>query len=89
MAVVTQVGLLDIEEEGGSITFFGADDSVIETVAIEASENGSVQDLNVTVEEVDRIDITLVGSGAVTGLDFTSGSDDVAIAGLADSSLIG
>ncbi|MEL6222451.1 MAG: hypothetical protein AAFR31_07400 [Cyanobacteria bacterium J06627_8] len=89
LAVVTQVGLLDIEEEGGSITFFGADDSVIEIVAIEASENGSIQDLNVTVEGVDRIDITLVGSGAVTGLDFTSGSDDVAIAGLADSSLIG
>ncbi|MEB3212238.1 MAG: hypothetical protein VKL39_12830 [Leptolyngbyaceae bacterium] len=88
LAVVTQVGLLDIEEEGSFVTFFDSNDSVIETVSIEALGNNSVQTLDVKVEGVKRMDITLSGSGALTGIDFSFDTNELAIAGLADSSVM-
>lgn len=70
LATITSVGLLDIEEEGGLLTFFGADDSVIDTIDIEALSNNSIQDIAVNLSDVARMDVLLPGSGAIAGIDF-------------------
>ncbi len=70
LATVTSVGLLDIEEEGSLITFFGEDDAIIDTVEIESLGDNSVQELGVNISEVARMDILFTGSGALTDIDF-------------------
>ena len=68
---VATVGLLDIEEDDGLITFFGNDDSVIATTAIEGLGDNSLQQLFFGVEGVARMDIFLVGSGAITDIAYS------------------
>ncbi|MBE9136574.1 choice-of-anchor I family protein [Nodosilinea sp. LEGE 07088] len=68
---VGSIGLLDIEESDGLITFYGADDSVITTVAIAALGNNSLQQLSLGVTEVSRMDIFLAGSGAITDIAYS------------------
>ncbi|MEM9216520.1 MAG: hypothetical protein AAGD25_19500 [Cyanobacteria bacterium P01_F01_bin.150] len=74
---VHQVGLLDIDKPGSSITFFDANAHEIETIVIPDLGNNSYQELEVDVANVARMDITLVSSGAVTNVDFIPSQDDV------------
>ena len=67
---VTGIGLLDIDEPGGSITFYDEKSNVIETVDIPELGNNSFQELDLYVENVARMDISLASSGAVTAVDF-------------------
>ncbi len=67
---ITGVGLLDIDEPGGSITFFAQNAQVMETLEIPELDNNSFQELGFDVEDVARMDILLAGSGAVTAVDF-------------------
>ena len=67
---ISGVGLLDIDESGGSITFYDRDDMAIATMEIPELEDNSFQQLGLDVEDVSRMDIALAGSGAVTAIDF-------------------
>ncbi|MEM9212783.1 MAG: hypothetical protein AAGD25_00270 [Cyanobacteria bacterium P01_F01_bin.150] len=61
------IGLLDIEESGGVVTIYGEDDmTVLATVDIPGLENNSYQSLSIGTDAVGKIDVSLVGSGAIT-----------------------
>ena len=75
---VSGLGLLDIEKKGNSITFYDEDSSIIETVKIPSLGNGSFQQLDFDVMGVASMDISLVGSGAITGIDFAAVDSAVA-----------
>ncbi len=66
---VTNVGLLDIDEEGSFINLFD-DLNLIKTVEIANLGDNSFQELSLNATDVARIDINLAGSAALTGLDF-------------------
>jgi len=86
---ISSVGLLDIEESGSSITFYGSDDAVLETVEIPAMGDNSLQDLAFDIENVSQMDVRLRGSGAITGIEFSPLGNGEAIAPtLVDSSVI-
>ena len=70
LARITGVGLLDIDEEGGSITFFDNDSNLLEAVEIENLGDNSFQELAFNITDVARMEINLAGSGALTGLEF-------------------
>ena len=72
LATVNSIGLLDIDEPGSSIAFYGEDSNLIQTIEIENQGDNSFQEIDFDVENVASLDINLTGSGAVTGLDFTS-----------------
>ncbi len=82
---VTGVGLLDIDEPGGSITFFDENSNVIETVEIPELENNSFQELEFDVQNVARMDISFTASGAVTAVDFIPSDNLDAIAAPTDA----
>ena len=70
---VDEVTLVDIDsnESGGTIaTFFDASGGLISTVAIPALGDNSVQTIAVNVDDVARMDINLVSSGAVAEVVF-------------------
>ncbi len=68
LVAVTGIGLLDIDEEGGTIDFFDDDSKLIEVLEIPAFEDGNIQRLNPNVQGVARMDINLAGSAALTEL---------------------
>lgn len=74
---VNNIGLLDIDEVGSSVIFYSEDASVIDTVEIESLGDNSLQELTVDVSNVARLDINLVGSGAITHLDYSATSNDL------------
>ena len=88
LATVSSVGLLDIEEADGLITFFGDDGSVIETVEIPSMGNNSIQELTVNVEDVTRMDIMLAGSGAVTDISFSLAPEETLASAALDASSV-
>ena len=85
---ITGVGLLDIDEPGGSITFFDRHAREIETIEIPELEDNSFQELGLNMENVMRMDISLAGSGAVTNVDFMPSDDFEAIAISTDELLV-
>ncbi len=70
---VDNIGLLDIDESGGSITFYDNDSHLIETVEIDDLGDNSFQEINLDVADVARLEINLAGSGAVTSIDYKRG----------------
>lgn len=72
---VNSIGLLDIDEPGSSIVFYDRDGKAIETVEIEALEDNSFQEISFDVADVARADLNFAGSGALTGIDFSSQGD--------------
>ena len=75
LAMVTGIGLLDIDESGSAISFFDDHANLIETVEIANLGNNSFQQLAPNVTGVARMDIRLAGSGALTELNFILPSD--------------
>ena len=73
--LVTSIGLLDIEETGGSITVYDDDGELLRTVAIPDVGNNSLGQVDINTAEVAYLDINLVGSGAITELSFNSLSE--------------
>ncbi|MEM9217856.1 MAG: TIGR03118 family protein [Cyanobacteria bacterium P01_F01_bin.150] len=64
---VDSLGLLDIEESGGMVTLYGADDTtVLATIDIPELSNNSYQSLNIGTTDVGKMNVSLIGSGAVT-----------------------
>lgn len=90
LAVVTGVGLLDIDKEGSLITFKAADGSVLETYEIPDMGDNSFQQLSFDIEAVASMDIFLKGSGALTGVDFSfAGAEPTVFPAMGESSLMG
>ncbi|MBD1996656.1 esterase-like activity of phytase family protein [Leptolyngbya sp. FACHB-541] len=69
---VVSVGLLDIEEAGGTVTLYDSERTAIKTIEIPPLENNSFQQLSLNATGVSAMDIFLVGSGAITDLQFVS-----------------
>ena len=68
LVTVTGIGLLDIDEPGGTIDFFDDDSNRIEVIKIPDFDDGNLQQLNPNVPDVARMDINLAGSAALTEL---------------------
>ncbi|MEM7247986.1 MAG: hypothetical protein AAF533_21815 [Acidobacteriota bacterium] len=63
---VTWLGLLDIDEPGGSLRVFGVDDLLLLETALAAGVDNSWQRVDVQRCDVTRIELRLAGSGALT-----------------------
>lgn len=70
---VTSLELLDIEENGGTISVFDINGDLIKTVSIPGSTNNSAQTINIDAEGVASMEVNLVGSGAINDLCFEPG----------------
>ena len=73
---VNSIGLLDIDEPGSSLTFYDENSNPIETVEIDSSDDNSFQEITFDLDDVASFDINLTGSGAVTGIDFSTARAD-------------
>lgn len=73
---VNSIELLDIDEPGSSLTFYDENDRPIETVEIDSLDDNSLQELIFDVDNVASLDINLAGSGAVTGIDYSTARAD-------------
>ncbi|MGD1808902.1 DUF7507 domain-containing protein, partial [Dapis sp. BLCC M126] len=73
---VNSINFVDIEEAGGQVFTTDADGNVT-TTAIPAPGDGSLQTLNINDNDVVKIEVDLVGSGAISGLDFDSIADGI------------
>ncbi|NEN91781.1 MAG: hypothetical protein F6K48_23905, partial [Okeania sp. SIO3H1] len=70
------INFVDIEESGGEVRTTDADGNIT-TTSIPAPGNGSLQTLNINDNDVVKIEVDLVGSGAISGLDFDSIGDGI------------
>ena len=68
ISTVLSLDLLDVDEPGGTIDLFDIDGALLGTVAIPQGEPDGVQMLDIGVEGVASMDITLVGAGAIDNL---------------------
>ena len=73
---VNSIGLLDIDEPGSSLTFYDENSNLIETVEIDSLGDNSFQEVTVDLDNVASFDINLTGSGAVTGIDYSTARAD-------------
>ncbi|WP_425039182.1 hypothetical protein [Primorskyibacter sp. S187A] len=69
-STVNSLTLLDIEEPGGTIELFDADGALLSSIGIPAAGDNSAQTIDIGIENVAAMDVTLVGSGAVDDLAF-------------------
>ncbi|NEZ55851.1 alpha/beta hydrolase family protein [Adonisia turfae] len=69
---VASVGFLDIEESGSSIQLFDENNHLIEAVDIPSLADNSIQEIILGVSEIARMDVTFVGSGALTDIALTT-----------------
>ena len=76
LVAVTGVGLLDIDEEGGTIKFFDDDSDLIKVIEIPAFEDGNLQQLNPNGPNVALMEINLAGSAALTELNLSGPLND-------------
>lgn len=77
-STVTSIGLLDIEESGGFVEFFDAESNIIDGLEIEPFTNGRSFELYpVITSGISYIELNLLGSGALTSIDFSSGEPTV------------
>ena len=72
-STIEAIGLLDIEETGGTIEFFDAESNLIDALEIEPVANGLSFELYPGVSRVSYLELELAGSGALTSIDFSSG----------------
>ena len=69
---IDKVGLLDIEETGGTIKLYDSNDMLIQEIDIPDLDNNSIQDVSIEVSGVARTDVMLASSGALTDINFLS-----------------
>ncbi|MGF1537059.1 MAG: glycerophosphodiester phosphodiesterase family protein [Elainellaceae cyanobacterium] len=70
---IASVGLLDVEETGGFITAFGDDGAVLgrfDTTNLTANGAFGTAAVDMDIEGVRRLDVTLTGSGAIAEVNF-------------------
>ncbi len=73
---VVSLNVLDIEEEGGAIDLYDADGELIDSIAIPSAGDNSNQQIDIAVDGVSSMQVTLAGSGAVDDLCYATASDD-------------
>ena len=73
---VNSIGLLDIDQPGSSITLYDKNDRPIETVEIDSLDDNSFQEIIFDLDNVASLDINLIGTGAVTGIDYSTARAD-------------
>ena len=76
------LNIIDIEEAGGSVEIFLGGSSVGSAPILEYNDN-SLQRVAIGDTRFDRIDVTLVGSGAVGDIQFVPTPGTLALAGMA------
>lgn len=69
---VVSLNVLDIEEEGGAIDLYDSEGELIDSIAIPAAGDNSVQTIDIAVDGVASMQVTLAGSGAVDDLCYAS-----------------
>ena len=68
---IDSIGLLDVEEVGGSITLYDADNRVLGTAdTSNLTGNNGTATLDIGIRNVSRMEIMLVRSGAITNVSF-------------------
>ncbi|MEO1521065.1 MAG: glycerophosphodiester phosphodiesterase family protein, partial [Cyanobacteria bacterium J06633_2] len=68
---ISSVGLLDIEELGGSIKLYGANDMMLGMVDTStATDNGDTATIGIGISDVMRMDVEMTRSGAITQVNF-------------------
>ena len=72
---VNSIGLLDIDEAGGSIIAYDDDGDVLRTVAIPDFGDNSLGQVDINTADVAYLDVNLFGSGAITEVSFNSLSE--------------
>ncbi|MCR9126138.1 MAG: hypothetical protein NXH82_08410 [Rhodobacteraceae bacterium] len=75
-AEIVSVNFLDIEERGGTVDLFDTDGALLSSFAVPVSGDNGQQELQMNVEGVSSMEITLVGSGAVDDLCYVPGGTD-------------
>ncbi|NET14104.1 MAG: hypothetical protein F6K08_15310, partial [Okeania sp. SIO1H6] len=73
---LNSINFVDIEETGGEVSTTDVDGNVT-TTAIPAPGDGSLQTLDIDDSDVVKVEVDLVGSGAISGLDFDSIGDGI------------
>lgn len=71
---IDSIGLLDTNQ-GGSIVAYDDDSEVLRTVAIPELGDNSLGQVEINTADVDYLDVNLIGSGAITELNFNSLSE--------------
>ena len=66
---ISTISFLDIEEAGGTIRSFDTNGNLIDSQAIPIMGNGGQADVNINDDDVARLEVSLSGSGAITGLE--------------------
>ncbi|NEQ75144.1 MAG: hypothetical protein F6K23_20110, partial [Okeania sp. SIO2C9] len=74
---LNSINFVDIEETGGEVRTIDVDGNIIDTTAIPAPGDGSLQTLNINDSDVAKIEVELTGSGAISGLDFDGIGDGI------------
>ncbi|MEP3636421.1 MAG: SdrD B-like domain-containing protein, partial [Paracoccaceae bacterium] len=69
---VSSINVLDAEE-GGRIRLFDENDQLIQEITIPGGVDGGIQTIDIDVDDVAQIDLTLNGSGAIDDLKFVPG----------------
>lgn len=70
---VDSINFVDIEEGGGTISTFDADGNLIDSQAVPITGDGGQATVDVSDEDVSRLEVFLAGSGAISGLELGSG----------------
>ncbi|MEM7592222.1 MAG: vanadium-dependent haloperoxidase [Cyanobacteria bacterium P01_A01_bin.83] len=66
------VSLIDVEEVGGSITAYGEGNQVLGSFdTSNLTDDGLTGSVNIGLEDVSRIELTLIGSGAITEISYS------------------
>ncbi|MEP3846679.1 MAG: hypothetical protein ABJM43_15195, partial [Paracoccaceae bacterium] len=71
---VSSINVLDAEE-GGRIRLLDENDQLIQEITIPGGVDGGIQTIDIDVDGVARIDLTLNGSGAIDDLKFVPGEE--------------
>ena len=66
---ISTISFLDIEEAGGTIRSFDTNGNLIDSQAIPIMGDGGQADVNINDDDVARLEVSLSGSGAITGLE--------------------
>ncbi|MGF1537871.1 MAG: calcium-binding protein [Elainellaceae cyanobacterium] len=69
LVTLESIGVFDIEREG-EVVVYGEDGSVLETLGTGVTGNNTAGTVEVGLEGVSRVDVTLVTSGAITEVTF-------------------
>ena len=74
---VDRIGLLDIDEPGSLIIFYDENSNPIETLEIAEAGNKSFQSIELDVDRVASLDLSLAGNAALTGINYTSNANHI------------